>query len=118
MKEAYPNFEGQTINGELVPTKKVIRKMSNGQYRIANPFAKKCCADCVWVVGYRSWWCKNDKATKARGTHVAGVVFCPFWEPDWSEIPYKYKIPEYGYVPSVIVKKTKSWWSKFLNFLT
>jgi hypothetical protein len=105
-KESYPNFEGKIINGERLPTKADIRKIPDGPtYRNAHPFVKKCCSNCIFLVGYTSWWCRNKAAIKFRGTRRAGVIFCIFWEPDWSEIPKKYKIPEYGYLPTVV----KSW---------
>jgi hypothetical protein len=61
------------------------------------PFEKRSCYDCDHIVGYVSWWCGSEEATKARGTKIPGCIHCPYWKPDWEYIADKYKTKENGY---------------------
>lgn len=42
---------------------------------------EKNCTDCKYLVGYVSWWCKNEKAAEYHGTAIPGFRNCKFWEP-------------------------------------
>lgn len=114
MSEKYPNFEGLTVLGETLPTREEVRNMNTETYSHANPFIKKTCGHCASLVSRISWWCAEPEAIKARGTRIPGCCFCPYWTPNWSQIPEKYKKPEYGYKGNVfkrfvrLLKKLKS----------
>ncbi len=109
------NYEGKVINGEILPTKDQIRRMPNDQFVNANPFVKQSCSDCVFMKSALSFWCSNKEAIKFRGTSIPGIIFCKFWMPDWSHIPKKYKIIEYGYSSSSELP-FNTIWEKIKNF--
>lgn len=64
---------------------------------IETPFEKKSCYDCGHLYAAVNWWCGSAEARKARGTAIPGCIHCPFWKPDWSMIPRKFKNKEFGY---------------------
>lgn len=50
---------------------------------------KRGCAWCKHCEAYVSWWCRNDDAIKARGTAIAGVIKCPFFDFDPNKIQWE-----------------------------
>jgi len=38
------------------------------------------CYDCRHCKAALSWWCVNEDAISWRGTRLAGVIKCPFWD--------------------------------------
>lgn len=51
------------------------------EYAGINPFEKRCCSNCKFMVSHVSWWCKNNEAIKSRGTNIPSVVKCIYWYP-------------------------------------
>jgi hypothetical protein len=42
---------------------------------------RRRCYDCRHMKAAVTWWCTNETAAKAHGTHIPGRRDCPFWEP-------------------------------------
>lgn len=56
---------------------------------------KKRCFDCIYCVGYISWWCENKEAIERRNTAIPGTSNCP----QWAAVPHG----------------KRSFWSKLFN---
>jgi hypothetical protein len=50
------------------------------------PEVLRSCHDCKFLVGYVNLWCKNEKAVKARGTAIPGVIHCPYWQSERAKL--------------------------------
>ena len=87
-----------------------MRNMPQEEWRDHNPFEKKSCDTCNNLFLALSYWCGSEKAKKARGTRVPGCCFCPYWKPNWREIPKQYKTKENGYVS--LLNKFFNWIDK------
>lgn len=88
-----------------------LRKLSDDEWRNVTPFEKKTCADCQFCKGHVSLWCTNDDAVNDRGTRIPGVVFCPYWLPDWARVDKKYRTVENGHVKMNFFKTLKNLWT-------
>lgn len=90
-----------------------IQTMSSEEFKAVSPFEKHSCVDCAFLKAVVSLWCTNERAIKARGTRLPGIIKCPFWEPNWKYIDKKYRTSENGYVP--VIKKVKNLLSRIFS---
>lgn len=94
-----------------------IKAMSDEDFKAVSPFEKRTCYDCGHLKHALHWWCTNESAIKLRGTRIPGIIKCPYWKPDWSVIPDKYKTEENGYVKPIvaIIEKKRNVFQKIVD---
>lgn len=60
---------------------KKFSEMTDEEFKNLNPFIKKSCGHCGWLVAAITLWCSNKEAVKARRTNFPGICNCPYWKP-------------------------------------